>query len=106
MMRIGRDGFEGGGSIDVPECGHHQATNCGRNRQLQLRIEHTDTARLHDQVGLSYRMIERRLPTLRRSRIDHDPRPVRIGYIAMALPLERVGLEERNVMTKFGKSLQ
>src|SRR3954452_8515970 len=84
--------------VDVPE-DRHRARLPFEPRLLELAIEHADAAGLDDDVGAA-RRLDGAAHRLLVVRVDDDPRPGRIVYVAMDLPLVGVRLVERNIAAK------
>ena len=72
---------------------------------LQQLVEHPHAARLDDQVGAPG-VFQGRDDAALVGRIDDDPRPVRVGDVAVLLPFEGVGLVEGDAVAALGERPQ
>ena len=91
--------------VDIPESGERALTPQLRNARFEQPVEHADPARLDQEIGTAG-LLQRMFDTVLGGRIHHDPRPIRVGDVAVFLPVEGVGLVKRDAVTIGGERLQ
>jgi len=99
------DAFDRQKHRDIPEGGERALTPQPWNALFEQPIEDADTARLDQEIGVA-RLFESSADTFFGRWIDNDARPIRIGNVAMLLPVECIGLVKGDAMSVGGERLQ
>ncbi len=99
IVRVLRQAVEGGRGIDVPVDDAGPRPPQVEDARFQQTVEHPDAACLDDDVGAACRL-QTAIDAGLIGRINHHPRPGRIGQITMALAVEGVRFIEGDVDTR------